>query len=66
MAGAARSEVSRTYGIIDARVPESREPIKVGEGALKFENMLMEVDPRAERKQIFYVSFRLACADQKQ
>jgi tricorn protease len=59
MAGVARSEVSRTYGIIDAKVPENREPMKVGEGALKFENMLMEVDPRAEWKQIFYQVWRL-------
>jgi len=59
MAGAPKSEVSRTYGIIDAKAPASREPVKVGSGALKFENMLMEVDPRAEWKQIFYEVWRL-------
>ncbi len=42
-----------TYGIIDAKVPPEDHPVKAGEGALKLEGMRMEVDPRAEWKQIF-------------
>jgi tricorn protease len=43
---------SRTYGIVDAAPPE-KEPHKVGEGALNLASMRMDVDPRAEWKQMF-------------
>ncbi len=42
----------RTYGIIDAK-PSEKEPHKVGEGALNLAGLRMNVDPRAEWKQIF-------------
>jgi tricorn protease len=44
--------VARTYGIIDAKPPE-KEPHKVGEGTLNLSSMRVEVDPRAEWKQMF-------------
>jgi len=52
----------RLYGIIDAKVPEGAkgpeaiEPKslnRVGDGVLKLDDMRMEVDPRAEWRQIF-------------
>ncbi len=42
----------RTYGIIDAK-PVEKEPHKVGEGALNLAGLRMNVDPRAEWKQMF-------------
>jgi tricorn protease len=40
-----------TYGIVDTKVPTA--PAKAGEGALNLSQMNLEVDPRAEWKQIF-------------
>ena len=46
--------VTRTYGIVDAKVPEAAAPPrKVGDGALNLSGLEMEVDPRAEWKQMF-------------
>ncbi len=49
-----------SYGIIDSKLPgedektpEPKSLNKVGDGALKLDAMRMEVDPRAEWKQIF-------------
>jgi tricorn protease len=50
-------EGDHTYGIIDA-APPSAGAHKPGEGALNLGGMRMEVDPRAEWKQIFYEVYR--------
>ncbi len=43
-----------TYGIVDAKVPPEDHPLKPGgETGLKLDGMRMEVDPRAEWKQMF-------------
>ncbi|HME00044.1 MAG TPA: PDZ domain-containing protein [Terriglobia bacterium] len=43
-----------TYGIVDAKAPEGAAPAhKVGDGALNLTHLEMEVDPRAEWKQMF-------------
>ncbi len=47
---------NRTYGIIDAKPPET--PHKVGSGALDLSSMQMDVDPRKEWKEIFYDVWR--------
>jgi tricorn protease len=57
---------ARTYGIIDAKTPDvastsatpvvgasTTPPHHVGDGALKLDSMRVEVDPRAEWRQIF-------------
>ena len=43
----------KIFGIVDAKVPPGDKPVNAGEGALKLDGMRMEVDPRAEWKQIF-------------
>ena len=46
--------VERTYGILDAKLPEKeKEPHKAGDGALKLAALRVEVDPRQEWRQIF-------------
>jgi tricorn protease len=48
-----------SYGIVDAKVPEvSAPPHKVGDGALSLGHLDMEVDPKAEWKQMFYEVWR--------
>lgn len=47
------------YGIVDAKVPEgAAPPHKVGDGALNLAHLQMEVDPRAEWKQMFNEAWR--------
>jgi tricorn protease len=46
-----------SYGIVDA-APPSAAPHKPGEGALNLSAMRVEVDPRAEWKQIFSEAYR--------
>ena len=48
-----------TYGIVDAKVPEGpAPPHKVGDGALNLAHLEMEVDPKAEWKQMYYEAWR--------
>jgi tricorn protease len=48
-----------TYGIVDAKTPEGTAPAhKVGDGALNLSHLEMEVDPRAEWKEMFYEVWR--------
>ncbi|MGH9774376.1 MAG: S41 family peptidase [Candidatus Acidiferrales bacterium] len=54
--GGATDGPDHTYGIIDAAPSEN--PHKNGEGALNLSGMRMEVDPRAEWKQIFFEVYR--------
>jgi tricorn protease len=45
---------ARVYGIVDASVPApSTPPHKVGDGVLNLAQLAMQVDPRAEWKQMF-------------
>jgi tricorn protease len=46
-----------TYGIVDAKVPEGAAH-RVGDGALNLAHLEMEVDPRAEWKQIYNEVYR--------
>jgi len=47
-------EGGATYGIVDAKTPDGPAPAhKVGDGALNLAHLEMEVDPRAEWKQMF-------------
>ena len=47
---------AQTFGIIDAK--PAKEPHKVGDGALNLAGLDMEVDPRAEWKQMFNETWR--------
>ncbi len=47
----------QTFGIIDAK-PVEKEPHKVGDGALNLAGLRMDVDPRAEWKQMFAEAWR--------
>jgi tricorn protease len=49
--GAPGAPAPKTYGIIDTKPPD--QPHKVGDGALNLAGMRIEVDPRAEWKQMF-------------
>jgi tricorn protease len=44
----------KTWGIV-----EPKEGLKIGDGALKLEGLMMELDPRAEWAQIFAETWRL-------
>jgi tricorn protease len=60
-AGGGREGGVATYGIVDAKVPESAAPApahKAGDGVLNLAHLEMEVDPRAEWRQIFYDAWR--------
>jgi tricorn protease len=46
----------QTFGIIDAKPPDS--PHKMGDGALNLSSMKMQIDPRAEWKQMFDEAWR--------
>jgi tricorn protease len=48
---------TRVYGIIDAAPPQGG-PHHIGDGALNLAGMRMEIDPRAEWKQMFYEVYR--------
>ncbi len=50
--GEERPPQAATYGIIEAKAPAGG-PHKVGDGALNLSALRLEVDPRAEWKQIF-------------
>lgn len=47
----------RIFGLIDAKIPD-KDAAKVGDGALKLEDLMMEVDPRAEWMQMFNETWR--------
>jgi tricorn protease len=47
---------AQTFGILDAK--PVKEPHKVGDGALNLSSLSMEVDPRAEWKQMFDETWR--------